>query len=101
LADQPYHAGADGWLVAAAAVVGSPEDPEFVYAWDRTLSPAYEAAVFDGFDTFGSDDFNTGRVEAGVLVWWGWMRERHPDEDRRDAADALGIPHTRPGAPGA
>ena len=48
-------------------------------------------AISHGFIEFGHDDFNVGKLERGRLVWWGWMDEEHPSEDRAEVALALGM----------
>lgn len=78
-----------GWLAATSYPVGSLADWSWSYSWDGQLHPTREAAIKAGFAGFGSDDFNVGQVKGGVLVWWGWMDEEHPAEDRVSAAAGL------------
>lgn len=81
----------DGWFAAAGRIVGTLDRYEIVYSWDRTTYQTRGLAISAGFSAFGSDDFNVGRVENGVLVWWGWMDEQHPAEDLAEAAVALDL----------
>lgn len=87
-----------GWFAAAGHIVGTLEDYSTCYDWDGQVYPTHAAAIRSGFRQFGSDDFNIGRIQDGVLVWWGWMDEEHPDEDRHEVAAALALSVTaRPG----
>lgn len=79
---------ASGWIAATCYPVGTVYDYSWSYSWDGSLHPTRAAAVAAGLKGFGSDDFNVGRVEDGVLVWWGWMSEEHP-EDLAAAAAGL------------
>lgn len=82
----------DGWFAAAGQIVGNPDDGyETVYTWDRKTHEKRGYAISAGFAAFRHDDFNVGRVENGVLTWWGWMDEEHPAEDRTSVAGALGL----------
>ena len=84
----------NGWLAAAGQIVGNLDEWETVYTWDGSLHPTRKAAIKYGFEVFGHDDFNIGRVDTGALAWWGWMGEEHPDEDRESAARSLGLDAT-------
>lgn len=81
----------DGWLAAAGHIVGTVHEWETVYTWDGSTYLTRSAAISHGFQSFGSDDFNVGRVRGGRLVWWGWMEKEHPAEDRASAAVGLGL----------
>lgn len=83
-----------GWLAATCYPVGTLDDYSWSYSWDGYLSPSRQAAIRLGLKTFGSDDFNIGRVENGRLVWWGWMDEEHPD-DLASAAEGLHLDGAR------
>lgn len=80
-----------GWIAAAGHIVGTLEDYSTCYDWDGQFYTTRRAAISAGFRHFGSDDFNVGRVENGRLVWWGWMDEEHPPEDRSAVAAELGL----------
>jgi hypothetical protein len=80
-----------GWIAAAGHIVGTLHEYSTCYDWDGRTYPTQEAAISGGFREFGCDDFNVGRIEAGALVWWGWMDEEHPAEDRPEVAEALGL----------
>lgn len=69
-----------GWLAATCYPVGSLGDYSWSYSWDGYLSQTRQQAIRVGFRCFGSDDFNIGHVTNGVLDWWGWMDEEHPDD---------------------
>lgn len=91
----PYGAPvADGWYVVTARWVGTSLDNiTTVYHWNPdTPHSSRTKAVSAGWEVHGHDDFNVGRVEAGALVWFGWMDEEHPAEDRAEVAEALGVP---------
>lgn len=82
----------NGWFAAAGQIVGNMERGfETVYTWDRSTHEKRGYAISHGFSEFGHDDFNIGRVVDGELVWWGWMDEEHPAEDRAEVAQALGL----------
>jgi hypothetical protein len=88
---------ADGWYVVRPAIVGSLEDWDTVYYWDsREVHPDRAAAIAAGLDFYGHDDWNVGQVKHGALVWWGWMDEEHPCDDREYVAKRLGIPFAKP-----
>jgi len=80
-----------GWIAAAGHIVGTLDDWSTCYDWDGALHSSRNAAIRAGLRQFGSDDFCVGHVEDGVLVWWGWMNEEHPAEDRDTVAEALGL----------
>jgi hypothetical protein len=80
-----------GWFAAAGQIVGTVDAWETVYDWDGSLHPSRDAAIKAGFRQFGSDDFNIGKLSGDQLVWWGWMYEEHPAEDRAEVASALGL----------
>lgn len=58
---------------------------------ERPVLPDREAAISAGFETFGSDDFNVAQIADRKVVWFGWMDEQHPAEDRAAVAEALGL----------
>jgi hypothetical protein len=78
-----------GWIAVSGHIVGTLDDYSTCYDWDGQTHPTAKAAISAGFRQFGSDDFNVGRVEDEHLVWWGWMDEEHPPEDRAEVAAAL------------
>lgn len=84
-----------GWLAAAGQIVGTVDEYSTVYDWDGGLYPSSEAAISAGFERFGSDDFNVGRIESGRLVWWGWMDKEDRDQDRVEIAEALSLDGAR------
>jgi hypothetical protein len=83
--------GRTGWIAAAGHIVGTLDDWSTCYDWDGQTYPSRSAAIGAGFQQFGSDDFNIGRIEDDCLVWWGWMNEEHPAEDRVAVAADLGL----------
>lgn len=80
-----------GWFAAAGQMIGNPSQWSMDYTWDGTAFDSRAMAISHGFGVFGHDDFNVGRLEDGELVWWGWMDEEHPAEDRAEAARDLGL----------
>jgi len=80
-----------GWIATFGQIVGNLDNWETVWHWDRKFHPTRRAAITAGFETFGSDDFNVAQVDDGRVVWFGWMDEKHPDEDYPEVAAQLGL----------
>lgn len=80
----------DGWIAVQGHIVGNADQWETCYHWDGRSFARKSAAVGHGLRTFGSDDFNLGRVKAGALIWWGWM-ENPLLEDLASVAAALNL----------
>jgi hypothetical protein len=80
-----------GWVALAGQFAGTLDHPETVWRWDNRYHAAKGAARAAGFTLAdGTDDFNLGRVEDGVLTWFGWMDEQHPVEDCAEIAAQFG-----------
>jgi len=80
-----------GWVALAGSIVGTASANETVYRWDHRYHPTKVGALNAGFGlAHGTDDFNVGRVVNGKLVWFGWMHEEHPAEDRPAVAAQFG-----------
>lgn len=84
-----------GWIAATGHIVGTLDDHSTCYDWDGQTYPTRAAVIKAGFRQFGTDDFCVGRIEDDVLVWWGWMDQEHPAEDRAEVAEALYLAGTR------
>ncbi|MFJ1765025.1 hypothetical protein ACIOD2_32190 [Amycolatopsis sp. NPDC088138] len=78
-----------GWVAIAGQVVGTPADWKMSYSWDGELCGTRAAAIAHGMNWVGSDDFNVAHVEHGVLTWFGWMDEVHPQQDWAEPAAAF------------
>ena len=87
--------GRTGWFAAAGHIVGTLDDWSTCWDWDGQTYSTQKAAIFAGFRQFGSDDFCVGRIQDDRLVWWGWMDEEHPAEDREAVAAALYLDGSR------
>lgn len=63
------------------------------YSWDGARFGNRADAINHGFRTQGSDDFNIGQTYGDDLIWFGWMDERHrEDEDiMREIAAGCGL----------
>lgn len=80
-----------GWVALAGQLVGNPSDWSMSWNWDHVYHPSRAEAIKAGFPLAnGTDDFNVGHVEAGRLVWFGWMDEEHPAEDYAEVAKCFG-----------
>lgn len=82
-------AGAE-YIVLCAQVVGNPERGyDIVHNFDGERFTTRKAAIAHGFEIRGSDDFNIGVLQDGVLSSLDWMHEtvdNEPDELARIAA---------------
>lgn len=79
------------YIVIVHQIVGNPDSWTDVYYWDRAEHPSIDAAVDAGWKALDHDDFNTGRVEDGRLVWFGWQHDHHEDADLVDVANQIGL----------
>ena len=101
-----YGAGVDGAGVRAASLTF---DPEFIviiasawcnpggigiaYSWDGARFNNRADAISHGLRTRGSDDFNIGQTYGDDLIWFGWMDERHREDEEtmREIASSIGL----------
>jgi hypothetical protein len=79
-----------GWVALAGQIIGNLENWQMSYMWDGEFYPDRETAVKVTMDRIGHDDFNVAHVEHGVLDWFGWMDEKHPEEDWGEPAAQFG-----------
>lgn len=86
---------ATSYIYIVHQIVGNPESWSDVYYWDGAHHTSLGAAINAGRKALGHDDFNTGRVEDGCLVWFGWERDHHEDADLVDIANQIGLAVTR------
>ncbi|VDS07536.1 hypothetical protein PARHAE_00713 [Paracoccus haematequi] len=81
------------FIVVCASVWCNDRGYGFGYGWDRKRFNNRNDAIKHGWKIRGSDDFNIGQTYGDDLIWFGWMDQRHyEDEDTmREIADAIGL----------
>jgi hypothetical protein len=82
-----------GWVAIADQIVGHLQKWRHFYIWDHTYYDTKAEAEGAGYpmaDDEDADDFNVGKVENGILVWFGWMDEKFPEEDYAKVAAQFG-----------
>lgn len=65
----------------------------FGYAWDGQRFNNRNDAIKHGLKTRGSDDFNIGQTYGDDLIWFGWMDQRHDEDEEtmREIAESAGL----------
>jgi hypothetical protein len=82
----------NGWFAVRQALSGTLDAWSTDYYWDSRKGRLSRAdAIAEGLEAYGSDDFCVAHIVEDHLVWWGWMDQEHPDEDRMEAAVGLGL----------
>lgn len=63
------------------------------YSWDGERFNNRNDAIKHGFKLRDSDDFNIGQTYGDDLIWFGWMDERHyeDEETMREIAESAGL----------
>jgi hypothetical protein len=63
------------------------------YSWDGERFNNRADAIRHGNGLRGSDDFNIGQTYGDDLVWFGWMDQRHCEDDStmREIAESIGL----------
>lgn len=81
------------FIVICASVWANERGCGLSYAWDGERFNNRNDAIKHGLKTRGSDDFNIGQTYGDDLIWFGWMDQRHDeDEDTmRDIAEDIGL----------
>ena len=74
--------GTDCYVTITGHAVGNDRDGFRVYYdWDRRTFTDKAAAIANGFEAVGCDDFNIGVVRKGRLVSIWWMDSQISEED--------------------
>ena len=72
----------DYYVTITGHAVGNDRDGFRVcYDWDRRTFTDKAAAIENGFEAVGCDDFNIGVVRKGQLVSLWWMDNQISEED--------------------
>jgi hypothetical protein len=79
-----------GWVGLQGQLIGNLESYSMAYYWDGVFYPTREEAIAVTMKRLDHDDFNLAHVESAVMTWFGWMDEKHPEEDWSDVAEQFG-----------